>query len=241
MARKAKITNQQILEAAREVFLEKGFGGSTLEIAQRAGISEASIFKRFSTKEELFFAAMGIPEKPPWFQELETLAGTGNLKDNLIKVCLQILEFYSEIMPRLMMLHSRGNAFPEPEFAGQQPRPIQDVKAMTAFLEHETSLGRLGPCEPQIVAHILLGSLMNYVFSTQMSFPVNWSTDETLTDNFFQANHGIHTEKLSTGSSSKQISGVLPVAASALKDSLTIPSSFVESLVETLWQGIAPK
>ncbi|MEO3704046.1 helix-turn-helix domain-containing protein [Trichormus azollae] len=30
------------------------FGASTLEIAQKAGISEASIFKPFSTKEELF-------------------------------------------------------------------------------------------------------------------------------------------------------------------------------------------
>ena len=241
MARKAKITNQQILEAAREVFLQKGFGGSTLEIAQLAGISEASIFKRFSTKEELFFAALGIPEKPPWFKELETLAGKGYLKENLTLVCLQILEFYSEIMPRLMMLRSRGNALPEPEFAGQEPRPIRDVKVLTAFLERETSLGRLGPCEPQIVAHILLGSLMNYVFSNQMSSSVNSPTDETLTDNCFQPSHGVATEKLPTGSSSKQISGVPPVAASASKDSSTIPSSFVESLVETLWQGIAPK
>jgi hypothetical protein len=139
------------------------------------------------------------------------------------------------------MLRSRGNAFPEPEFAGQEPRPIQDIKAMTAFLEREASLGRLGPCEPQILAHILLGSLMNYVFSTQMSFAVNWPTDETLTDNCFQPIHGIATQKLPTGFSSRQTSGVLPVAASASKDSSTIPSSFVESLVETLWQGIAPK
>jgi AcrR family transcriptional regulator len=45
MARIPKITNEQILEAAREVFLEKGFSGSTLEIAARSGVSEASIFK----------------------------------------------------------------------------------------------------------------------------------------------------------------------------------------------------
>lgn len=54
MARSRSITDEQILEAARAVFLEDGFSASTLEIARRAGISEASIFKRFSTKENLF-------------------------------------------------------------------------------------------------------------------------------------------------------------------------------------------
>jgi AcrR family transcriptional regulator len=45
MARPPKITNEEILAAARQVFLEQGEGGSTLEIAEKAGISEASIFK----------------------------------------------------------------------------------------------------------------------------------------------------------------------------------------------------
>lgn len=200
MARKPKITNQQILDAAREVFLQKGFGGSTLEIAQRADISEASIFKRFSTKEELFLAAMGIPEKPLWIKEMETLSGTGNLKENLTKVCHQILEFYSEVMPRIMMLRSRGNALPETEFGGQEPRPIRDVKIMSAFLEREIQQGRLRLCDPLTVAHILLGSLMNYVLLKQMSSHINWATDETVTETF-QPSHYVATEKLQGGAS----------------------------------------
>ncbi|MEH2313385.1 MAG: helix-turn-helix domain-containing protein [Nostoc sp.] len=108
MPRIPRITNQQILEAARQVFLQQGFGASTLEIAQQAGISEASIFKRFSTKEELFFAAMGIPEKPLWVNELESLCGKGDLKENLINICFQIIEFYHEVLPRIMMLRSHN-------------------------------------------------------------------------------------------------------------------------------------
>ncbi|MEL6856690.1 MAG: TetR family transcriptional regulator, partial [Cyanobacteria bacterium J06607_13] len=42
MARPRKITIEQILEAAQAVFLEKGFGASTQEIASAAGISEGS-------------------------------------------------------------------------------------------------------------------------------------------------------------------------------------------------------
>ncbi|BAZ25411.1 TetR family transcriptional regulator [Kalymmatonema gypsitolerans NIES-4073] len=175
MARIPKITNEQILEAAREVFLEKGFSGSTLEIAARSGVSEASIFKRFSTKEELFFTAMGIPETLVWVNELETLVGKGNLKENLIQICLRILEFHREVMPRVMMLQSRGK-IPTPEIP--KPKLIQHVNALTAFLEREMKQGRLRPCDPKTLAHLLLGSLMNYVLSEHIGIQVSMPTTE---------------------------------------------------------------
>jgi AcrR family transcriptional regulator len=167
MGRIAKITNQQILDAAREIFLEQGFGASTLEIAQKAGISEASIFKRFSTKEELFLASMGIPEKSPWGKKLDAVVGKGNLKQNLSDLSLEILEFNRQVMPRLMMLRSRGNLLPE-MFNRADSRPSRDLKTFTKFLEKEIENGRIRPCDPQTIAMILLGSLMNFVFLEQM-------------------------------------------------------------------------
>lgn len=210
MARTPRITNQQILEAARQVFLQQGFGASTLEIAQQAGISEASIFKRFSTKEELFFAAMGIPEKPLWVNELEFLCGKGDLKENLIKVCLEIMEFYRQVLPRIMMLRSRGNTMPE--LGGKEPRPMLDVKVLTAFLEHEINQGRLRPCDPQTVAQILLGTLMNYVFLEQMSSQVSMPAAELAIGTYLNS-----------------------------EDPTTEVSVFVLSLVDIVWQGIAPR
>ncbi|MEH1911869.1 MAG: helix-turn-helix domain-containing protein [Nostoc sp.] len=209
MARIPRITNQRILEAARQVFLQQGFGASTLEIAQQAGISEASIFKRFSTKEELFFAAMGIPEKPLWVNELESLCGKGDLKENLINICVQIMEFYREVLPQIMMLRSRGNAMPE--LGGKEPRPMLDVKILTAFLEREINQDRLRPCDPQTVAHILVGSVMNYVFLEQMSSQVSMPTAELAIGTYL--NFG---------------------------DPATEVSVFILSLVDIIWQGIAP-
>lgn len=208
MARTPRITNQQILEAAREVFLQKGFGGSTLEIAQRAGISEASIFKRFSTKEELFFAAMGIPETPLWVKEMENLCGKGDLKENLINLCFQMMEFYSEILPRLMMLRSRGNILPE--ISGQEPKPIRDIKLLAAFLKREMNQGRLRSGDPDTVAYMLIGSLMHHVFLQQISCDAILPTEKVLMSN-----------------------------AKPAEPSIAV-SSFVQSLVENLWQGIAP-
>jgi AcrR family transcriptional regulator len=181
MARKPRITNQQILAAAQQVFLQQGFGGSTLEIAQLAGISEASIFKRFSTKEELFFAAMKFPETPIWMKELENLGGKGNLKENLIKICLLILEFYREMLPRFVMRRSRGSALLEPRVE-PEPEFMQDVNVLASFLEQEISIGRLHSSNAKLVAHILLGTLINYVLLEQMPLSGTGLTPESVLD-----------------------------------------------------------
>lgn len=177
MARIPKITNQQILDAAREIFLQQGFGASTLEIAHAAGISEASIFKRFPTKEELFLASMGIPEKSAWVEKLDALVGKGNLKQNLIEICLQILEFNRQVVPRLMMLRSRGKAFPD-TINTPDSRTSQDLRTFTNFLKREMEQGRLRSNDCQTIAMILLGSLMNYVFLEQMHPQGNIAANE---------------------------------------------------------------
>ena len=61
MGRPVHISKERILAAARSVFLEHGFSASTAKVAQAAGVSEGSIFKRFPTKEALFVAAMAAP------------------------------------------------------------------------------------------------------------------------------------------------------------------------------------
>lgn len=50
---------EEILDAALEVFAEKGLhGASTEEIARRAGISQPYVFRLFGTKKELYLAGV---------------------------------------------------------------------------------------------------------------------------------------------------------------------------------------
>jgi AcrR family transcriptional regulator len=49
----------QLLQIAIKLFSEKGFSGTTTrEIAQKAGISEAMVFRHFANKEELYHAIL---------------------------------------------------------------------------------------------------------------------------------------------------------------------------------------
>lgn len=203
MGRSRTITDEQILEAAREVFLAEGFGGSTLEIARRAGISEGSIFKRFPTKEKLFFAAMGILDVPEWVKQLKTLPGQGELKENLVALSLEIIEFQRDVLPRILMMQARGHSSPiDPEtgvFTDQPSKPslgesghpddrarisepplVRDLKALTTFFEAEIQQGRMQPCDPEIAARTLLGTLASHVL-LELTLHSSQTTEATLT------------------------------------------------------------
>ncbi len=57
----AKSRKDRIMEAALRIFATKGFQNSTIsEISREAGVSEATVYEYFGTKEDLLFA---IPEK----------------------------------------------------------------------------------------------------------------------------------------------------------------------------------
>jgi len=49
---------EEILAVALEVFSEKGFECSTVEIAERAGVVEGTVYKYFQTKRELLLKAL---------------------------------------------------------------------------------------------------------------------------------------------------------------------------------------
>ena len=56
-----KTRKDRIMDAALRIFAEKGFQNSTItEISKEAGVSEATVYEYFGTKEDLLFA---IPEK----------------------------------------------------------------------------------------------------------------------------------------------------------------------------------
>src|SRR5690349_22227525 len=110
MARPTTISDDAILTAAREVFFERGPTAPTSEIAARAGVSEGSIFKRWKTKEALFFACMEpIPmDEVPWIKKLPSRVGTATVRQNLEEIGLEIIALFHVIMPAILMHQSLG-------------------------------------------------------------------------------------------------------------------------------------
>jgi len=55
----AERNRQLLLQAAREVFAEQGLEASSKEIARRAGVGIATLFRRFPTRQDLLVATFG--------------------------------------------------------------------------------------------------------------------------------------------------------------------------------------
>ena len=172
MARPRKITSEQILKAAQAVFLKKGFGASTAEIANKAGISEGSIFKRFPTKEALFIAAMGMSKVSSVVSSIEAMVGQGDLRENLETIGFEMVSFIQELLPKMMMVRSKGLPLPPMLTGAGTAPPVRVIKALTDLFEKEIALKRMHCEQPKIVAMMFLGSVTEYVFLSQASAPL---------------------------------------------------------------------
>lgn len=175
MSRPTAIRDEDILAAAREVFLERGVEGTTSEVAKRAGVSEGSIFNRFKTKDDLFRAAMSTHlDASPWMTDLEARVGKGELAEQLVEIGLQAVQFFRRIVPMAMMNWANKKACLAVEH-GFEPPPVRALKRMAGYFEAEMRRGRLHRHDAEIVARTFVGGIVSFVFVETM-----WDTQATL-------------------------------------------------------------
>ena len=164
MPRNKTITDDEILAAARSLFLQEGAKASTRTLAKQAGISETVIFQRFGTKEELFFAAM-VPPKMHFRAMFEVQPGQKPVTTNLEIISLQIVAYFREMMPIFLALISHPS-FDMQTFLQQHTLPAVQIKQeLNAYLNAEADLGRIQPDKGAVVASVLLSHLHNLALS----------------------------------------------------------------------------
>ena len=167
MARPFQISDARILEAARSVFLEKGIRATTAEVAKRARVAEGLLFKRFRTKDNLFFKAMVDESGPiPFLTTLTANVGVGDLRLTLEKAALEAIAFFRQLMPLIIMswsTHVTVGGLP-PHLAEPDPRPIRALRTLTGVFAAEMDLGRLARRNPEVLARIFIGCMQHFVF-----------------------------------------------------------------------------
>ncbi|MGE0784732.1 MAG: TetR/AcrR family transcriptional regulator [Sandaracinaceae bacterium] len=172
MARPPTHKDEDLLSHAREVFLERGLRATTAEVAARAGVSEALLFKRFSTKQHLFETAMRAPSafgpEGSWLDGVEVRAGTRTVPEHLGELALSGIRFFRKLMPLVVMAHSHlGSAIPGDEDPARSPAFV-GRRRMELYFEGERRLGRLRAVDTEILARVFIGSLFNYAMWDMM-------------------------------------------------------------------------
>lgn len=184
MSRTPKYDNEDLLKAAAEVFLEHGPAAGTALIAKRAGVSEGILFKRFSTKEALFEAALTVGmDSDQWRQDLIGSAGKGSPHDNLKKAVLALFVKLEKLVPKLMILEGRGHHHPLP--SGTKAPPLEDAAVIAAYLEKEAGHGRLKIDRPELHAHEIVGAIVHCTM-LKLRHQVNIASPEQWADHLVE-------------------------------------------------------
>ena len=166
MARTKTISDSELLAVARSVFVESGFGASSKDIARRAGVSEGVLFQRFSTKEELFFAAMTPP--PGDLNSIFEHPGAHGLP-LLEKITFAMLDYFRTLMPVLIPLMSHPS-FVFEEFARRQPdSPLATLRRqLMELMMREKKAGRIAHVDAGAAALLLWSTANTVAFFEQL-------------------------------------------------------------------------
>ncbi|MFH1034544.1 MAG: helix-turn-helix domain-containing protein [Pseudomonadota bacterium] len=156
-----------ILEAALNVFAQKGFSGArTKEIAQEAGVSETLLFRHFVNKENLYAEArQHLFAHHPIAEEIEPAMQAGDDREVLYIIARHIMEHVGcdERIVRLTFFSSLEGL----RMAEHQSTPIQILEGYFAKRKQE---GALQAKDPRLAARFFMFALFLYVSDIHMNF-----------------------------------------------------------------------
>lgn len=176
MGRRAKVDRAAVLGAARALFGERGYDGTTLAaIAARVGVSPSALLRHAATKHELFVAAFaeeaGEIRLPVEF--LATLdAARSEPAVVLRRVGEAFVPFFERVLGQTMALWMHANVVaaerPErlPLVFDRERRPTPPQRALAlveSYLRRAAKAGRLKLRDPRASAVGFVGALQSYV------------------------------------------------------------------------------
>jgi len=163
-ARRKDARPGELLSAALDLFVEKGYAATRVEeVARLAGVSKGTLFLYFPSKEELFKAVVRehiSGHFASWSEEIEHFEGSSQdmLRDCLHSWWVHIGATKASGIPKLMMSEARN--FPELG-AFYQQEVIQPGSALIArILQRGITRGEFRPMDLKYGVHMVLAPLL---------------------------------------------------------------------------------
>lgn len=176
---------QEIVQAALEVFAEKGFAAARLDdIARRAGVSKGALYLYFETKEELFRDVVAQAVVPN-IQMLQAMAAAhpGPLRDLLGAAAVHLagVAQTSPLGGVLKMVVGEARNFPELARVWHEQLVQPGLAAIGAAIDAAQRRGEVVPGDPrtyalQIIAPLLVAVLFRETFEPVGVAPFDMQT-----------------------------------------------------------------
>ncbi|MDB5541870.1 MAG: TetR family transcriptional regulator [Devosia sp.] len=165
--RRAEARPDEVLDAALELFIEKGFAATRVEdIAKRAGLSKGTVYLYFASKEALLEGLVRRAVLPIADSALATLGNFEGDPRVVISMVLKMLAArFSDprmlAMPKLIFREVLGF----PELAAMYRREVLDrvIPVVEGLIRKGIDEGYLRPVDPSLTIRSIIGPLMLHV------------------------------------------------------------------------------
>ena len=169
MARPRQLSDEEILDVARAAFVEGGPSVTIEAIAERLGLSQAALFKRFGTKERLLLAALQPPDPDAWLGQLADGPDERPAPEQLREIGARALAFYHTVAPRIAVLRAHG--VPHAAMFGgcAEPPPIRSARVVAAWFQRGIARGLFRAEDPNVLAMMFIAAWQSRAFWSHMS------------------------------------------------------------------------
>ena len=181
---------RQLLDVALSLFANKGFEGTTTrEIASAAGVTEAVIFRHFTSKQALYMAvldskvqAIGLDE---WLKETRNCMDR-NDDAGLIRTIMAgiVLEYRTDPRYERVRLFAALEGH-EVGLAHYRQFALPIAQVLTEYIERRQRENAFCDFDPQAILAAIAGMAQNYAVLTEMfGFACPAITDEQIIGTF---------------------------------------------------------
>ncbi len=173
---KAEERRSQLLRIAKELFSECGFENtSTKAIAAAAGVSEAIIFRHFSSKEELYTSILDRKadeiDIKSWDTELRNFSESEDDEALVLSVMKHVLAAdRQDPQFRKLLLQAALGGHPLRKITARRLLPLH--RFLSSYIKKRQKQGAFQKCDPKLAAHAIV-SMPGYYGLAKVLFGVD--------------------------------------------------------------------
>jgi len=162
---------ERILEAAGQLFREQGYGAVSMDqIAREAGVSKATVYAHFESKDRLFAAMIHNGCRVYAEGIMPALTEMTDAREALTQISRGIENFL--LAPKTLGIYrviiAEGPRFPELVQAFIESGPLPFLRMLTDFFESTNRRGSLKVPNPRLAAHQLVWLVRGPLYMRRM-------------------------------------------------------------------------
>ncbi|MFN3505333.1 MAG: TetR/AcrR family transcriptional regulator, partial [Caldimicrobium sp.] len=178
---KASKTKEKLLKAALELFSEKGYlGATTKEIAQRASVSELTLFRHFKNKENLFISVLDYYSFLPKLKELIRELESKPLNEALFEIARAFLNQLKSKKALVRIMHTEISRYPEDIKRAYQGTIAKIHEELALYFKNCQDNNLIKELSPILLSQAFLGLFFSYFMLKELK---NMILDENLSEN----------------------------------------------------------